>query len=109
MNTKLALRCGILLSVVGLGLSGGCAGPDNRKATRDTSSNFAVRIDHPCDDAAAGGTAGRKEARSMAFEITGFAPSGSSKNSAEQKAAVTQAAVIDALTQAVIESRRGHG
>lgn len=87
-------------------LCAACEHSERRSSARTPQSNYAVHIergaDAPCDSP-------RCARRSLAFEVTGFAPSAAAGTASDQKAAVTQAAVIDGLAQAIIESRRNRG
>jgi len=97
-----------LIFFAGVTLSISCSESTRRQSSRNaTTSDYAVHIERASD---ASNDAPRSVQRSLAFEVTGFAPNAAAgSNGSDQKAAVTQAAVIDGLAQAVIESRRNHG
>ncbi|MFQ5429066.1 MAG: hypothetical protein ACE5E1_02045 [Phycisphaerae bacterium] len=94
----------------------GCQEPQKPAADAPrTAKHYPVRLDRGDNGAAVHSTAGpserdRLQPRRLAFEITGFAsgaPDGATQQ--EQRAAARQAAIIDALGCAVIESRRSRG
>jgi len=93
-----------------VGFGGGCAAPgadSTRESTAD--SDYKIRIERPGADEASLTARPSASTRTLAFEMTGVAIAESSRPEGQRKAAMVQAAAIDALIKAVIEARRARG
>lgn len=113
MITKsIRMKLGVSVSLSAMLAVAACDKDTRTASVQDSASEapYKVRIERPGN--ASGVDSSRAlpaVARSLAFEMTGFAANAEGKSGAEQKAAGSQAAAIDGLTKAIIEARRGRG
>ncbi len=115
-STKPALPLSLALLLVVVSAMTGCSADANKgtaqKASVDEAA-FTIHIDQS-DNGAAIAEVQEKERRRMmprelAFEMAGFAELHANEASQEERAAASQAAIIDAFTRALIEARRNRG
>lgn len=92
----------------------GCTPAKQVNPATDAEKVYPVTLDRRDNGAAApaahrGLAAYPATPRTLSFEMAGFAHESDTGDAQERRAAATQAAIIDAFCEALIESRRTHG
>lgn len=105
--------------VLVMAVLGGCGSRSRAPQTQARTSRapqeaFTVHIDQRENGAADGGAVRERDRdaamnRTLAFRVVGQVPNAAPKGTQEERAAASQAAVIDALCKAMIEARQSRG
>ena len=95
-------------------LATGCSSGEEVNQANDAEKVYPITLDRRDNGAAApaarrGLAAYPATPRTLSFEMAGFAHQSDTGDAQEQRAATTQAAIINAFCEALIESRRSQG
>jgi hypothetical protein len=109
LSAKLAAGASIAATLILCGCHGAQKSPPPPAPVQE---KYGIHIDRSSRGTSRGGVfadTNRNSPRKLAFEMTGFAAPPQSEYYPQDRSAIRQAAIIDALARALIEARRARG